>query len=122
MEGDEIIKTLTWPKILMFIGAAWIIIIGILFAAGVPTKTSIYGWDTSWPVLLLLGILYILVPLSVKPGFWSLLWALAITGLAVIFLVGFFVKADYQLPWTYLGAIPNLFIGVGALRWIFVHE
>ncbi|MBW1242590.1 MAG: hypothetical protein EIB84_07600, partial [Spiroplasma poulsonii] len=112
-------------KILMFIGATWIIIIGILFAAGVPAKTLIYGWDTSWPVLLILGVLYILISLSVKPGFWSLLWALAITGLAVIFLIGFFVNADYQSPWTYLGylgVIPNLFIGVGALGWIFVYE
>ncbi|WP_157944239.1 hypothetical protein [Spiroplasma poulsonii] len=35
------------------------IIIVILFAAGVPAKTLIYGWDTSWPVLLILGVLYI---------------------------------------------------------------
>ncbi|AGM26538.1 hypothetical protein SSYRP_v1c09510 [Spiroplasma syrphidicola EA-1] len=120
-------KTFTWPKILMLIGAAWIILIGILSAAGVAVSLSIYGWGNDnvsvlWPLLLVLGILYILVPFSVKPGIWSFIWGSVITGLAVIFLIGFFVSADYKSVWTYLGAIPNLLIGVGALGWVLIRK
>lgn len=112
-------KQLTISKILMAIGAIWIIIYGILVAAKV-IDNRIYGWNASWQVLILIGVFWILVPFSTMPGWWSRIWAILLTALSLIIVIGFFVGegVDYKSVWTYLNPLPHIVMAVGSIFWI----
>ncbi|BDT04569.1 MULTISPECIES: hypothetical protein [Spiroplasma] len=114
------LKLLTLPKILMLIGAVWIIVFSLLYAAGVITY-SFYGWNENGATLVIIGIIYILIPFSVKPGLWSRLWALFISFLSVIIVIGLFVgkDVDYKSTWTYINALPHIIMAFGSILWIF---
>lgn len=114
------VKLLTLPKILMLIGAIWIIVFSLLYATKVITY-NFYGWNEHWPTLIIISIIYILIPFSVKPGLWSKLWALFISLLSVIMVIGLFVgkNVDYQSVWPYVNALPHIIMAFGSLLWIF---
>lgn len=114
------IKLLTLPKILMLIGSVWIIIFSLLYATKVTTY-NFYGWKENGATLILLGIMYIIIPFSVKPGLWSKLWALVIAFISILIVIGLFVgsNVDYKATWTYINALPHIIIALGAILWIF---
>lgn len=113
-------KQFTISKILMAIGAIWIIVYGILVAAKV-IDNKIYGWNASWQILVLIGIFYILIPFSTMPGWWSRIWAILLAVLSILIIIGFFVGegVDYKSAWTYLNPIPHIIMAIGAILWIF---
>lgn len=112
-------KQFTISKILMATGALWIIIYGILVATKV-IENKIYDWSASWQVLVLIGLFYILVPFSTIPGWWSRIWAIFLTSLSLIIVIGFFVGqgVNYQSIWTYLNPMPHIIMAIGAIFWI----
>lgn len=112
-------KQLTISKILMAIGAIWIIVYGVLVASKV-IDNRIYGWNASWQILILIGAFYILVPFSVMPGWWSRIWAILLAALSLVIVIGFFVGegVDYKLVWTYLNPLPHILMAVGSIFWI----
>lgn len=114
------VKLLTLPKILMLIGAVWIIIFSLLYATGV-IKYSFYGWNENGVGLIAIGIIYILIPFSIKPGWWSKLWAIFISLLSLIIIIGLFVgkDVDYKSAWTYVNALPHIMMALGSILWIF---
>ncbi|WP_375317919.1 hypothetical protein [Spiroplasma endosymbiont of Virgichneumon dumeticola] len=114
------IKLLTLPKILMLIGSAWIIIFSLLYISKVTTY-NFYGWKENGATLILLGIMYIIIPFSVKPGLWSKLWALVIAFISILIVIGIFVGTgvDYRSPWTYVNDLPHIIMALGAVLWIF---
>ncbi|WP_215825826.1 hypothetical protein [Spiroplasma endosymbiont of 'Nebria riversi'] len=64
-------------KILMMIGAIWIMVFAVAIAISKDENAGVmYGLKISWPLLLFLGLVYILIPFSVKVGIWSLVWVL----------------------------------------------
>lgn len=114
------LKLLTLPKILMLIGAIWIIVFSLLYAT-VVINYNFYGWNETGGTLIVMGIIYILIPFSVKPGFWSRLWAVFISFLSVIIVIGLFFgkNVDYKSAWTYINALPHIIMAAGAILWIF---
>lgn len=61
------------PKILMMIGAIWIMVFAVAIAINKDENAGVmYGLKISWPLLLFLGLvyIYILIPFSVKVGVW----------------------------------------------------
>ncbi len=114
------LKLLTLPKILMLVGAAWIIIFSLLYATGV-IKYNFYGWNENGFGLIVFGIIYILIPFSVKPGWWAKLWAIFISLLSLIIVIGLFVgkDVDYKSAWTYVNALPHIIMALGSILWIF---
>lgn len=112
-------KQFTIAKILMAIGALWIIIYGILVATKV-INNKIYGWTASWQILVLIGLFYILIPSSTMPGWWSRIWAILLAALSLIIVIGFFVGkgVNYQDVWTYLNPLPHILMAIGAIFWI----
>ncbi|WP_342252393.1 hypothetical protein [Spiroplasma endosymbiont of Amphibalanus improvisus] len=123
-QKEEKHSLLSWPKILMMIGA--IAIIGVGIASWIwDLDTSIFGSkDLSRSVLIMMGITFILIPLSVKPDFWSTVWALIITTICVLFFIGYFVNTnpDYSNPALWLSLAPYIFMAVGSLSWIFWND
>lgn len=114
------VKLLTLPKILMLIGAIWIIIFSLLYATGV-INYNFYGWSETGGTLIIIGIIYILIPFSVKPGLWSRLWAFLISLLSLVIVIGLFVgkNVDYKTAWTYINALPHIIMALGAVLWVF---
>lgn len=112
-------KQFTISKILMAIGALWIIVYGILVASKV-IDNKIYGWMASWQILVLIGLFYILIPFSTMPGWWSRIWAIFLTALSLVIVIGFFVGegVDYKNVWTYLNPLPHILMAIGSIFWI----
>lgn len=105
------------PKLLMGIGAVWIMIYAVAIAIKKENVGIMYGLQITWPLLLLLGLTYILIPFSVKVGMWSLIWAILIGAISVLLLIGSLTKVDYKSAWTYLGAAPYAFLALGSVLW-----
>lgn len=114
-----IAKELTISRSLMSIGALWIIIYGVLVANGI-INTIVAGWYTSGTMLILIGLFYILLPFSTKPGWWSRSWAILLAVVSVFTVFSFFVgkHVDLQSIWTYIEALPHLLMTAGAILWI----
>lgn len=114
------LKLLTLPKILMLIGATWIIIFSLLYINNI-INYNFYGWKESGATLIFLGIFYILIPFSIKPGLWSKLWALMIAFISILTIIGIFLgkNVDYKAIWTYVNALPHIIMTLGAVSWIF---
>ncbi|MGL5268491.1 MAG: hypothetical protein ACRC8P_01830 [Spiroplasma sp.] len=112
-------KQLTTSRALMSVGALWIIIYGILVGIKL-TDNVIFGWYTSGPTLILIGLFYILIPFSTKPGLWSRTWAIFLTLISIIMVIGFFINKNpnYQSIWTYLEPMPHILMSIGAILWI----
>lgn len=112
-------KAFTISRILMLVGALWIIIYGILTASNV-INNNFYGWNTSWQGLVLIGLIYILLPFSTKPGWWSRIWGIFLAIISLIVVIGSFVgkNVDFQSAWTYLNTLPHLLIAIGSIFWI----
>lgn len=106
------------PKILMMIGAIWIMVFAVAIAISKDENAAVmYGLKISWPLLLFLGLVYILIPFSVKVGIWSLVWGALIATLSIIILIGSLIDVDYKSIWTYFGAAPYAFLAVGSVLW-----
>jgi len=118
------LKLLTLPKILMLIGAAWIIIFNLLYATNVISNYNFYGWKENGIGLVFTGITYILIPFSVKSGTWSKIWALLITALSIMIMIGLLVgsNVDYKAVLTYINILPHIIMAIGALLWIFISK
>lgn len=109
---------LTVGKILIVLGGIWIIIYSILAVAKVYSPAH-YGWILSWEVMLTLGILYLILPYSVKPDIWTRIWSIAVCALSVLAIVFCFTREglDYNLVWTYLNPLPHFIIIIGTVFW-----
>lgn len=112
-------RELTISRTLMAAGALWIIIYGLLVANGI-IHTYVNKWYVSGINLILIGLFYILIPFSTKPGWWSRSWAIFLTAISLItLLVLFFGKnLDYQSIWTYFQALPYLLMAAGSILWV----
>lgn len=105
------------PKLLMTIGAIWLMIYSVAIAIKKDDIGILYGIKVNWELLLLFGLTYILIPFSVKIGIWSLIWACLIGLISILLLIGSFTKVDYKSVWTYLGGVPYIFLALGAILW-----
>lgn len=111
---------LVFPKVVMITGAVVLAIYAILiaiFKTKQPSIGKMYGDPLSWPLLGFIAIMYILIPLSVKLGIWTLVWGIIINAMGIIFLIGVFIDADYKSYWTYIGAIPYVLLTLGSGLW-----
>jgi len=108
-------KLLTLPKILMLIGASWIIIFSLLYMNQV-INYNFYGWKESGTYLIFIGIIYILIPFAIKPGIWEKLWAILISVISVLIVMGLLIgpNVDYKSSWTYINALPHILMMIGS--------
>ena len=109
---------LTVGKILIVLGGIWLIVYSILAVAKVYTPNK-YGWILDWQVMLTIGILYLILPYSVKPDIWTRIWSIAVCVISVLAIVYCFTRSDldYSLVWTYLNPLPHFIIIIGTVFW-----
>jgi len=105
-----------FSKGLMIIGAAWIIIFSILYMNEIISY-NFYGWRGDSLYLIILGVICILVPFSVKTGIWEKLWAVLIGGFSALIIMGIFIghNVDYKAVLTYINVLPHMIIIAGAI-------
>lgn len=110
---------LLFPKLLMSFGALWLM--GYSIAAAISNDVNaglMYGFKVIWPLLTFVSIIFIIIPFSVKPKTWTLVWGLVVTAFAVIFLTGSLVNVtNYRSVWVYITITPYIMITIGAILW-----
>lgn len=109
---------LTIGKVLIVLGGIWLIVYSILAAAKVYSPEH-YGWILTWEVMLTIGILYLILPYSIKPDLWTRIWSIAVSVISILAIVYCFTRdgLDYNLVWTYLNPLPHFVIIIGAVFW-----
>lgn len=107
-----------FPKTLIIIGAAWMMGFSIVIAIRTESKVgTLFGLPTTWPLLLLVGIMYLLVPFSVRTGHWATIWGCFIVAVSIFCLIGTFLYAADKGIWTYVGAVSYVFLIAGSALW-----
>lgn len=106
-------------KTTLIICSVLIIILSILTDTNIIKQPEIEKCKIGWPIAIIVGLLYSMIPFSVKTGVWTSSWIIIIACFAFYFIMAISLQTQsVKIGQFYLLLFPHLLILITAISWL----